>query len=704
MVALSRLIARHARTILIASVALTLVAGVFGGDVANRLGPYSATDPATDSVKTTDRLARATGLNVPDTLFALVTPAGPVTSAAGRARVLEVTRTLQQTPGLGAVNGPFDASGRLVRPAQVSRDGRMAYVAGRVERGAADRKVVNHVRERLPAGHDVRLGGVAALAVISNDLVQSDLKRAELLAFPLLLLLSLLFFRGLVAALIPLLVGGCATILTFLVLRLVSEVMGLSVYALNIVSALGLGLAIDWSLFMVSRYREELAARGPGLDALVATMRTAGRTIVFSALTVAAALSALLVFPQRFLYSMGLGGAAVALVAAATSVLILPALLWVLGPRVNALSPSWLRRRAEAEAGDPGRGRWYALARLVTRRPLPVAAFSVLVLVALSLPAARVHFTAASVADLPASTELRQVDIALTDRFSGTPQNEIIAVSSAAAPVRETLGARIARLSGVRSVGRWQTTGKALSTLTITPVDQPLSDRSQQLVRAIRRIGGAAHVGVGGTTAAWVDEQASLRRHLPTAFALLCVTTFLLLLGATRSVMLPLKALLMNALSLAASFGVLVLVFQDGRFEHLLGYTSLGVIESSQPLVLAAVAFGLSTDYGVFLLMRIKEARDGGASDAEAVAIGLERTGRLVTAAAALFCVAIGAIASSQAVFIKELGVGTAVAVLLDATLVRALLVPALMTLMGPWNWWAPRFARSRPAAVRSPS
>jgi len=694
MTSLSRFVIRRARLLLTLGVVFSIVAGVVGHDVAQRLGPYSATDPATESVRATDRLAAATGLDVSDTLVVLVDLRRPARSPAGRRRVLEVTRQVRATPGLGAVAGPFDGHERLVRPRQISRDGTSGYVIGRVAAGATDKSVVRRLQQRFPAGGDVTLGGVAGLNVISNDIVEKDLRRAELIAFPLVFLFSLLFFRSLVAAALPLVVGGVATVLTFFLLRIVSDFVGLSVYALNLVTALGLGLAIDWSLFTVSRYREQLASQGPGAEALTTTLRTAGRTVLFSGLTVAAALCSLLIFPQRFLYSMGLGGALVAIVAAATAMLLLPALLWVLGPRVNALAPGWLRRRADTDASTVQSGSWYRLAKFVTARPRAVTAASVIALLAVGLPATHVKFTAASVADLPSSTQPRHVADALKGRFAASSVDEVIVASGADTAANRVLRRSIAALESVRSVGRWERLQPRLATLAVISAHPPLSPQTQDLVRRIRALPGAGAVEVAGTTAAWVDEQSSLRRHLPVALAILVVTTMLILLAMTGSVVLPLKALVMNALTLAAAFGVLVVVFQEGHLAGLLGVTAQGMIESSQPVVLAAVAFGLSTDYGVFLLARIKEARDAGVGDTEAVAFGLERTGRLVSSAAVLFCIAIGAMVSSEVVFIKELALGTVVAVLIDATLVRALLVPSLMALLGRWNWWAPRIIR----------
>jgi RND superfamily putative drug exporter len=494
-----------------------------------------------------------------------------------------------------------------------------------------------------------------------------------------------------VAALLPPLMGGLSIVITFLGLRLVDEAVHLSVFALNLVTALGLGLAIDYSLFVVSRFREETAAGGSPRAALGRTMRTAGRTVLFSSLTVAAALASLLVFPQNFLYSMGIGGAMVAVVALVVALLVLPAILVLLGARVNALAPDRLRRAVEADARPDSTGWWYRLSRFVMRRPGRVALIATLAMLAMGAPFLRVSFTSVDPSILPTSEQARRVGDALGRDFAVNITTPVtIAAAAPDARAAAALAARVRAVPGVRAVEGPRRVGPRLWRIDAISAAHALDPASQRLVRRIRSLRAPYYVGVAGQTAGFVDQKASLGRHLPLALAILALTTLAILFAFTGSVVLPIKALLMNLLTLSAAFGLLVLVFQDGRFESVLGYTSQGALESSQPLVLLAIAFGLSTDYGVFLLSRIKEAHDRGLPSSEAVAVGLERTGRIVTAAALLFCTAVAAFATSRSLFIKELGLGTAAAVLIDATIVRALLVPSLMGLLGRWNWWAP--------------
>jgi len=416
-------------------------------------------------------------------------------------------------------------------------------------------------------------------------------------------------------------------------------------------------------------------------------MATAGRTVAYSSITVAGALAALAIFPQRFLYSMGIGGALVALAAAAISLTVLPAVLALLGERVNSLSPKFLQRRAEADSRPASEGFWYRLSRTVMRIPGRIALASTIVLVALGIPFLSIEFTSVDAQVLPEETSARQVDNQLRSDFPPFRDSPSQLYYEGSRAEATAVAGEASRLDGVAEVQPPLGLEGDAWAIEVISDQAPLDERSQDLVSSLRGLEGAL---VTGFTANFVDLQDSLGEHLPLVLAVVGIVTVLVLFLMTGSVILPLKQLVMNLLGLSAVFGILVLIFQDGRFEGLLDYTSQGGLESTQPLLLFAVAFGLSTDYGVFLLSRIKEARDRGVGDSEAVAVGLERTGRIVTAAALLFAVAIGAFATSKVIFIKQVGIGTAVAVLIDATIIRALLVPSLMELLGRWNWWAP--------------
>ncbi len=680
----------NGRRVLFAAVIGAAVAGVFGAGVAKRLSPYGSKDPATQSVQATQRFEAATNRQIDAGVIALVR-SGDVHTQGAEQRVGAVATQLRAEPQIAKVLTFYESH----NPAIVSNDGRSTYVLAYFKpiEDKQQAEVAKKIEHDFAGEHDVALGGQAIANAQINAQVGHDLAWAELLAFPFIFLLSLLFFRSLVASLLPPLLGGLAILATFFALRLVSGVVDLSVFALNLTTGLGLGLAIDYSLFMVSRYREESARVGFGLESLTRTLATAGRTILFSSLTVAAALASLVIFPQRFLYSMGIAGALVALLASALALVVLPALLGVLGPRVNALAPKRLARAADREARPEEHGFWYRLSQLVMRRPLAIALSSGAVLIALGIPFYGIKFVSPNANVLPPSASAKLVSDALAREF---PPNrsaplEVVIGQPARSPAVAGLATRISHLSDVAAVSAPAPAGPQNSLLAVAPVHEPLSGQTKTLVRAVRALHEPYYVGVAGETASFLDLEHSLAVHIPAVLAVVIAATLIVLFLMTGSVVLPLKAVLMNALSLSATFGILVLIFQDGNLESLLSFHSVGALDATQPILLFAIAFGLATDYGVFLLSRIKEARDAGAENSAAVAIGLERSGRIVTAAALLFAVAVLAFATSKIVFIKELGVGTAIAVLIDASIVRALLVPSLMELLGEWNWWAPR-------------
>jgi RND superfamily putative drug exporter len=680
---LASLATRRRRTVLLFSVVVFIAAGALGAGVADRLEPYGADDPDTESVVADERLEDA---GYRETGAIVLMEDVDVESREGRQQVQRYTRQIEDEPEVAEVASFYSTGSRDF----VSKDGDSTYLGVRFTTmdDDAEQDAATRIVDELEGKPGITVGGGAVASEQVNTQVEEDLRTAELYAFPLLFLLSLVFFRSLVAALLPIVVGVLTIVSTFLMLTVASELTSVSIFALNLVTGLGLGLAIDYSLFIVSRYREEIARSGPGMEAMRRTMSTAGRSVFFSALTVAAALAGLLVFPQRFLYSMGLGGSLVALIAAAIALLVLPAILAALGTRVNALSPSFLRRRAERDARPTQAGFWYRLSRTVMRFPGRIAAASAALLIALGIPFLGIEFTSVDARVLPESASAHQVDEALRNDFPPFRTTPIeLAVVGGAGDARQA-AREAGGVEGVAAVNRPVPLDGDVSVVEAVSSSGALTDQSQDLVERLRGLQG--DVLVTGDSAHFVDLQDSLVDHLPLVLAIVAGATIAVLFLMTGSIVLPIKQLLMNVLGLSAVFGILVLIFQDGRFESLLGYESQAALEPTQLLLLFAVSFGLSTDYGVFLLSRIKEARDSGASDSESVAIGLERTGRIVTAAALLFSIAIGAFVTSEIVFIKQLGLGTAIAVLIDAMIIRALLVPSLMEMLGRWNWWAP--------------
>ena len=692
--AFARLVTAQPRRVLAATVAFLALAIGFGVPVTGMLSvdpDLDFIDPQSESNVAGDELRELAGRGLTPGIVVLVRGDGPLRSREGRANLRRVVEQVEADPGVAQTRSALSDP----RPASpfAARDGRSSFVAVFIRSGVDGEETGVRLDRRLAPLPGVSVGGFAVAGPAVGDQVSEDLARAEMLAFPLLFGLALVVFRGAVAALLPLFVGLLTIMTTFFGLRLFNEATPLSIFALNLAIGLGLGLAIDYSLFVVSRYREEMSRDGPGREALTRTLRTAGRTVVFSSLTVAAAMLSLLVFPQRFLYSMAISGSLTALAAGIISLTALPALLMVLGERVNALAPRrWRHREVATEAGF-----WYRLSHMVMRRPVVVAVTTAAALIAAGIPFLRIEFTGVDASVLPDRSEAKQVDTALRTQFPpgrSSPLHVSLAAPPGSAPQIRAYAARLAQRDDVAEVDPPRFLGDGTWLLSVVPASGALEKPALDLVRAVRAGPGVPAIGpvrVSGESARFVDQHAGLADRLPLALAVLAGTTLLILFAMTGSVVLPLKALLMNVLGLSAAFGLLVFVFQDGRLQGLLDYTSQGGLEITQPLVLLAIAFGLSTDYGVFLLTRIKEARDAGASNEEAVAVGLQRTGRIVTAAALLLVVAIGAFATSEIVFVKQLGVGTAAAVAIDATIVRALLVPALMKLLGERNWWAPR-------------
>jgi RND superfamily putative drug exporter len=687
---LGRLINRAPWVIVGVAIAFAAIGGVFGGPVAKSLQVGGFQDPTSESTIAVARLQQASGMRADGGLVALVKTPDGASSPTGMAEANKVAGVIGADPDIAQVVTYYVTHD----PTMVARDGSSTIVVG-FWKPVSDQEAVNgatRLADALKSDSNVKLGGFAAINHQLNILITGDLARAELLAFPILFLLSLWVFRGVIAALLPPLVGGIVILGSFLILRGVAEVHSVSIFALNLATGMGLGLAIDASLFMVSRYREEMA-NGLAPDAAIRmTVRTAGRTVFFSALTVAAAAASLTVFKINFLWSMGVAGVIVALIAGTMALTVLPAVLRLLGPRVNMLAPKRWQQTAMSAAGTSGF--WYRFSHFVMRRAVVLAVLSAALLIALGLPFAGIKFNSVDQTDLPASSDARIVHDTLV-RDYGAPTGATMTIvaeapASAAADV-QSYADSLKSLGGVAAITAPQPVGTDTWKFDVRTNLGTFDAAAQELVRDVRAKPAPFTVLVSGQAAAFVDLQQSLSSRLPLAIALVAIATILILFFMTGSVILPIKAVLMNLLTLSAAFGVLVLIFQDGRFENLLQYKSQGALESTQPVLLFAIVFGLSTDYGVYLLTRIKEAHDAGLPNSEAVATGLQRTGRIITAAALLFCVAIGAFATSQIIFIKELGIGIAAGVLVDATVVRAFLVPSLMALLGNWNWWAPR-------------
>jgi uncharacterized membrane protein YdfJ with MMPL/SSD domain len=712
---LARLASERTRRVLWIAGAVFLLAATLGAPVVTILKSENSEfqDRNAQNQQVLRAIQRATGQSAEYGVAALVpAPADVRTHPAAAAEAQRVAALLAAQPGfqreLDYTGGGRAGSGRAGSQslaALVSRDGRQTLVLAAFATQDRSAAAVAHVSSEL-AGGGVLFGGNDITYHEVNERTASDLKRAEAFAIPILLLLSFWVFRGLIAAALPLLVGGFAIVLTFLLLRLIDHVLGLSVFAVNLVTGMGLGLGIDYSLFVLSRYREELArgsgsgSRADSAAAITRTLRTAGRTVLYSSLAVAGAAASMLAMPMKFLYSMGVGGALVALSAGAVSLIVLPAVLVALGPRINALAPARLQRNAARAARPAESGVWYRLARGVMRRPGAVALGTAVLLLAIASPALRMALTPADSHVLPASSQPRQVAEAITRNFAVNGA-QTVALVVHAGPAGSTPGGSsvVALVRRAQSVAGGQAglagppryLGRDTWDAEMVPRGGVGSAANQRLVHNLRALAGPSTLLVGGGTAWFVDQKEAIAAHVPLTLAILVLVTGGFLFMMTGSLVIPVLALLMNLLTVVVGAGLLVVVFQDGHLSSLLGFTPIGGLEESNLVLLFIIAFALSTDYGVFLFARIKEAHDDGLPARDAVAYGLERTGRLVTAAALLFCVAIGAFVTSDIFFIKELGFGSALAVAIDATFVRALLVPALMGRLGERAWWAPR-------------
>jgi RND superfamily putative drug exporter len=724
--ALAALAVRHTRAVLLVAALTTALGGIFGAGAASRYTPAGLEDPGSQSGKAAALVTRATKTEALPGLV-VIFPTGSKTKnaggkSAGKAKVTVKTIIEQLSVGLRVRRMEkeifADRHVRRVRsaleggPDLVSRDGTLTYITVQFRAGP-EREHVEDARglaARLQRMPHVQVGGSDLVTSQASSIISEDARKAELIAIPILLLLLLWFFRGLVAALLPLLIAGCSIALTQAALRVAAEFFTVSSLVLIVVGALGIGLAIDYSLLIVSRFREELAHDLERPLALRRTMSTAGRTVLFSALTVSAAFASLLALPQSFFYSMGLGGALVTMTVCVASLTVLPALLMLLGPWVNRLAPRPIQRARATVSAPVLAGRWYRLATFVMRRRIAVAIGAVALLLALSVPAGAVRMTMPSMATMPPSTSVRKTSDLLAAQFKINPTavQEIVTDHATKAQMAAYRG-RISRLPSVTAVLPVDWLSHGVATFFVTSSQAGSSPGAQRLLKRIRATPAPFSVEVTGATAVFTDLETSLRRHALSAAFLIALTTCLSIFLLTRSVILPLKTLLMNALTATATVGVLVLVFQHGYLHGLLGYPALHAIEITNPVALVTIVFGVSTDYGVFLIDRIREEHEAGSDNEHAIALGLERTGRITTTAALLLCVAVGSLLTSRIPAVREISLGLAVAVVFDATIVRALLVPSLMRMLGEANWWAPTVlrrsaARSRRVAVTAES
>jgi uncharacterized membrane protein YdfJ with MMPL/SSD domain len=674
--------------------------GLAGGAIAfphltSSLSDYDA--PGSAVVLAQHQIQRATGANPEEGYEVVVRTAAPITESSPLpTRVATVITLLRAHPEVKSVLDYANTGDRTM----ISTNGQFTVVVATV--GAVqEQKAVSALEAAISAQPSLTgntwLGGPTVADVQIAAVSSQDLGRAELYVLPFLILLLFFVFRGFRAAAIPLVGALFAIAVTLGVMGLVTLAVPLSVFALNLVIALGLGLAVDFSLLIVSRFREEYGREG-SIEAALATVRhTAGRTVLFSSITIAAAMATLAIFPERLVYSMGVAGAIVVLAAGAFALFVLPAILVRFGDRIAHTQS----RHQMAEPSGVGRpGRWYRVAAGVMRRPAIWAISAVVVLVVLAVPFLHVSFTGADASSLPATTSAGTAYRMVQTKFAGfseAPAGLVVEGSQATPQRLASYGAAVAAVPGVKAVSSFQHLGGSLWEADVALTAAPLSPAAQRTVEALQSLQAPGQVTVIGQTASFLSLQKSLKSHLPLVLGLIVLIALMMLVAMTRSLVLPLMAVVMNGFTIGATFGVLVWAFQWGHLSHVLGFAAPGALQSTSLIIILAVVFGLSTDYGVFLLGRMKEEHEAGADPSEAVARGLEHTGGIVSTAACCLALAIGALVLSRLVFVKELGLGVAFAVILDATIVRAVLVPAVMKLLGPVSWWSP----SRPGRAR---
>jgi RND superfamily putative drug exporter len=671
-----------------------LLAVAFGHNVEHHLKAAGFTDSSSESEQATRVLAGALGYDAnPGLVLVVRAPDGgrlDIASPVVRRQVAKLAREVAKIEDVGRVVDPL--RDRRAGAELIARDGGSLVMSVHLtttdieDKGGIVAEEVEPLADASPLR--VEMGGFAAGFNDTNDQTKTDLTKAEMIAFPVLALLLLIVFRGVIAASIPLLIGGVSIVGTLLVLRVMSTFVDTSVFALNIATGLSLGLAVDYALLMVSRYREEIGRKGATREAHRRMVMTAGRTAVFSGLTVAASMAALVIMPQRFLYSIAVAGASVGMLSALIAILVVPSLLALLGTRIDALS---IRRGPSVSDESDG---WYRLARGVMKHPVAVALGSTALLLAAAAPLLWTTLTGPSAEAVPPEEPSykaykyveahypRSVTEAVTVTVDGQASNAALAAYER----------RVEALPGVVQSAPITRASADVAFANYGLAEPALSASSQDTVREIRALHppGAARVLVSGNTARFIDQKQSLLEHAPLVVAIIAATTLLILFLLTGSVLLPLKTLLMNAMTLGATLGIVVLAFQEGLLDGLFSYTGPNAIEVTSLVFLFAVIFGLATDYAVLVMARIKEQHDLGASNEDAVAIGIGRTGRVITAAALMIAVVFLAFGVSSVFFMKQIAIGVAVGVMLDATIVRALLVPSLMRLLGDWNWWAP--------------
>lgn len=736
--ALGRFINKRSAVVLIAAVVFVVAAAWYGFGVFAKLDKGDIADRHSESTQVVTQIKEQFGDGVAQVIVLFHTRGQQsVDSPAFRQEVQEVLGHVKSEANVTSITDYYSSGS----PALISSDRKSTYallVLPGNDGQQADQ--VAQIRESLHSDViDVAVGGQAAVNADVNAQIHEDLAKAEVVSFAALAILLVIVFRSVIAALLPLLLGGFAIVGAFLVTRLLTEVVPISQYAINIITLLGLGLAIDYSLFMVSRFREELHKRRNVEAAIARTMETSGHTIFFSGLTVIASLLCMQIFPVDFLRSMSLGGSAAVLVAMLAALFVLPAILRLLGVRIDALSFGSAKRHVAAfRDGSEVVEResiWYKAGKWFMAHRWSSVVVTAGVLIAAGVPFLHAHFASPDYRSLPEGSESRYVSEKLASDF-GDPAAPIRIIYTAPDDLKQpaqveklfdyvqeirkldgvTSTVSIVDIPGVSTKEQYRTMysyplnprvaglhdQRVHGTTTLIDVNYSGAadaDQTQRLVEKLRDVQKPEDVDikVGGGPAILHDLLVTLGAYIPMALGALGVTLFVLLFLLSRSVVIPLQAILLSTLSLGAAFGALVWVFQDGNWAEWLHVTPTGSLDATMPVLIFAVAFGLSVDYSVFLYSRIREEYDtNGGNNAAAVLVGLQKTGSIITSAAVLLFIVVAAFATGKIPIMQQVGIGLALTVLIDAFVIRMVLVPALMRILNHANWWAPKFLKRR--------
>ena len=686
---LGSVIVRRKKFIFALFVATIITSGGIGSAVFGKLESGGYSDLKSDSAKAFEYLTDVFKIKEPVIVLVVETKDG-LTKPESVATATKLEQEIKSIAGVESTLSYWSAGGA---PSLKSSDGNSAYLF--IYSKSIEWEDIESLGEKVGKKYDgnyenlrIYASGTGVFASAINKKIADDIKVSEAISIPLTFILLVFVFGGLVASGMPLLVGVSAILGSFLIMYLLTLFTGVSIFALNLITGLGLGLGIDYSLLIVNRFREELHAGKSVDEAIKQTINTAGKTVFYSGLTIVITLASLMLFPLMFLKSFGYAGVTVVVMAVLGSLVALPALLAILGKRIDK---AVIRKSAITPKED---GRWAQTARFVMRRPLAVVVLSLVILSVLAAPIKNIVFSQVDSRVLPANNPAAFASKIISDRFPGQEGNPVEIVIPKGALVQAEVNqyiSEVAKVDGIVRVSTPQILGDDLRVTAIHSMP-PRTLPAESLIKDIREIESPEGTLIGGIAADYADTQIGIAKTMPWALTWIAVGVLILLFVFTGSIILPIKAVILNILSLAATLGAITWIFVDGHLQWLVGdFTVTGAVDTGSIILVAVVAFGLSMDYELFLLSRIKEEHDAGKSNIESVAIGLQRSARIITAAAGLLAIVFASFIISGVTSIKMLGFGVAFAILLDATLVRALLVPALMRLFGERNWWAPK-------------